>query len=179
MSRNSRLVPFAIDEADRLYNKHMHISVSLLQMWRTREDCMIAESGLQPSPSLGSVTFESVVTGANEGASAFSHTSLSRATVESSRGDAVDAVDELPDVMQLNSKIAEADAAIKHARRNGEVKRVKELTTKKEDLMRLRRVELIYVSPLLLEAFVFLRNKTKLLCRVLSCQHFPGLFWFC
>ena len=55
-----RLVPFAIDEADQLYSKHMHVSTSLMQMWRTREDCMIAESGLQSSGS-ASETFESAL----------------------------------------------------------------------------------------------------------------------
>lgn len=143
---SNRLVPFAIDEADRLYHKHMHVSVSLLQMWRTREDCMIAESGLQPSPSVGDVTFESVVTDANEGTSAFSHTSHSRTTADTGRGDASDTVDELPDLVQLNAKIVEIDSALKQARKKGEVKRANELSARKEDLMRLRRVEQIYVS---------------------------------
>jgi hypothetical protein len=47
---NARLVPFAIDEADKLYNKHMYISLALAQMWRTREDCMTEESGLECMP---------------------------------------------------------------------------------------------------------------------------------
>ncbi len=48
--RDARLVPFAIDEADKLYNKHMYVSVSLWQMWRTREECMTTESGLAFMP---------------------------------------------------------------------------------------------------------------------------------
>ena len=48
--RNGRLVPFAIDEADRLYTKHMYVSLSLWQMWRTREECMSTESGLDRMP---------------------------------------------------------------------------------------------------------------------------------
>lgn len=48
--KDPRLVPFAIDEADKLYNKHMYISLALAQMWRTREDCMTAESGLERMP---------------------------------------------------------------------------------------------------------------------------------
>lgn len=48
--KDARFVPFAIDEADRLYNKHMYISLALSQMWRTREDCMTAESGLEHMP---------------------------------------------------------------------------------------------------------------------------------
>jgi hypothetical protein len=47
---NMRLVPFAVDEADALYNRHMYISLALGQMWRTREDCMTAESGLKFMP---------------------------------------------------------------------------------------------------------------------------------
>jgi hypothetical protein len=50
LGRDAKLVPFAIDEADRLYGKHMYISLSLWQMWRTREDCMTAESGLEHLP---------------------------------------------------------------------------------------------------------------------------------
>lgn len=50
--KNGRLIPFAIDEADRLYNKHMYISLSLAQMWRTREDCMTVESGLDRMPGV-------------------------------------------------------------------------------------------------------------------------------
>ena len=48
--KEARLVPFAIDEADRLYNKHMYVGLALAQMWRTREDCMTAESGLDHMP---------------------------------------------------------------------------------------------------------------------------------
>lgn len=48
--RGSSYVPFAIDEADKLYNKHMYVSLSLWQMWRTREECMTAESGLDHMP---------------------------------------------------------------------------------------------------------------------------------
>lgn len=48
--RDGRLVPFAIDEADRLFHKHMYVSAALWQMWRTREDCMTAESGLDHMP---------------------------------------------------------------------------------------------------------------------------------
>lgn len=46
-------MPFAIDEADRLYNKHMYVSLALSQMWRTREDCITAESGLEHMPGEG------------------------------------------------------------------------------------------------------------------------------
>lgn len=48
--KDAKLIPFAIDEADKLYSKHMHVSLALLQMWRTREDCMTFESGLEHMP---------------------------------------------------------------------------------------------------------------------------------
>ena len=51
----SALVPFAIDEADQLYHKHMYISLSLWQMWRTREECMTRESGLERMPGSNEV----------------------------------------------------------------------------------------------------------------------------
>ena len=47
---DAQYVPFAINEADRLYNKHMYVSLALTQMWRTREDCITAESGLEHMP---------------------------------------------------------------------------------------------------------------------------------
>ncbi|KAG8808488.1 Factor arrest protein 11, partial [Serendipita sp. 399] len=47
---SSRLVPFAIDEADQLYARHMHVSLALFQTWRTREDFILDESGLEQMP---------------------------------------------------------------------------------------------------------------------------------
>lgn len=49
---NATLVPFAIDEAERLFNKHLYVSLTLAQMWRTREDCMTFESGLERMPGM-------------------------------------------------------------------------------------------------------------------------------
>lgn len=50
--REPKLVPFAIEEADKLFNKHMYVSLALWQMWRTREDCMTLESGLERLPGV-------------------------------------------------------------------------------------------------------------------------------
>jgi len=50
--KNKKLIPFAIDEAEGLYSKHLYVSLSLAQMWRTREDCMTAESGLDHLPGV-------------------------------------------------------------------------------------------------------------------------------
>ena len=41
------LVPFAIKEAEKLYSKHMYVSLALWQMWRTREEYIHSESGLE------------------------------------------------------------------------------------------------------------------------------------
>ena len=49
---NATLVPFAIDEAEGLFNKHLYVSLMLAQMWRTREDCMTCESGLEKMPGM-------------------------------------------------------------------------------------------------------------------------------
>ncbi|KAL0949895.1 hypothetical protein HGRIS_009925 [Hohenbuehelia grisea] len=121
--RNARLVPFAIDEADRLYNKHMYVSLSLLQMWRTREDCMTAESGLEHMPG-NEKTFQS---------STFVTT------------DPDETSEPLPDVALLNTKIEEADKAIREADSLSAKRKGRE---RREDLMRLKRVEQIYGSTL-------------------------------
>ncbi|EJD01434.1 uncharacterized protein FOMMEDRAFT_126353 [Fomitiporia mediterranea MF3/22] len=126
-SRGNRLVPDAIDEADRLYNKHMHISVSLMQMWQTREDCMIEESGLHRLSGIES-TFKTT-------------------------NDADDTAEELPDIALLNSKIAEVEAAIKQTEKSSgggraQVKKLKELRQMREDLLRLKRAEQIYSAVL-------------------------------
>ncbi|KAL4241945.1 N1221 and DUF3402 domain-containing protein [Abortiporus biennis] len=121
--RNPRLVPFAIDEAEKLYNKHMYVSLSLWQMWRTREECMTTESGLQFMP--GSEKVEEV---------------QAIPTDEES-----EAAEFLPDVALLESKIVEAEAAIARAETTAEKRKAKE---RKEDLMRLRRVEQIYSAVL-------------------------------
>jgi Domain of unknown function (DUF3402) len=50
------LVPFAIQEAENLYSKHMYVSLALWQMWRTREDYIHSESGLEHLSGMGDVT---------------------------------------------------------------------------------------------------------------------------
>ncbi|TFK43232.1 hypothetical protein BDQ12DRAFT_674621 [Crucibulum laeve] len=120
--KDAKLVPFAIEEADRLYNKHMYVSLSLAQMWRTREDCMTAESGLDHMP------------GAEE---EFRSSTFNATDPESS--------EPLPDIALLDEKISEAIEAMKTAETTAEKRKAKE---RKEDLMRLKRVEQIYSSVL-------------------------------
>ncbi|KAI5125053.1 hypothetical protein M0805_007476 [Coniferiporia weirii] len=146
--RDARLVPFAIDEADRLYSRHMHISVSLLQMWRTREDCMIEESGLQRvSGADGNFeTFDSVLSLNTHGIDPGAMPGEKKLA-----DDMEETVDEPPDVSLLNLKISEVEAAIRRTSKNdgrAEAKKLKELREKREDLMRLKRVEQIYSAVL-------------------------------
>ena len=49
----SSLVPFAIDEADKLYHRHAYISLGLYQLWEARDDCMREERGLGRSGLIG------------------------------------------------------------------------------------------------------------------------------
>ncbi|KAI5451374.1 Factor arrest protein 11 [Naganishia albida] len=54
----SRMVPFAIDEAEKLYSRHIHISLGLYQLQKTREDYIREESGLGMSGLIGFTTSE-------------------------------------------------------------------------------------------------------------------------
>jgi hypothetical protein len=47
------LVPFAIQEADRLYAKHSYVSLGLYQLWQEREECLREERGLGMSGLIG------------------------------------------------------------------------------------------------------------------------------
>ncbi|KAF8138236.1 hypothetical protein EV363DRAFT_1393697 [Boletus edulis] len=119
-----RLVPFAIDEADKLYNRHMYVSLSLWQMWRTREECMTAESGLE-------------------------HLHGSEGDAEPSKvlSEEPENAEVLVDVALLDAKIAEAEAEVANleAKSSAEERKTRE---KREDLKRLKRVEVIYSSVL-------------------------------
>ncbi|PWN29850.1 hypothetical protein BDZ90DRAFT_278098 [Jaminaea rosea] len=45
--QGSRVVPYSIEEADRLYKDNMHVSTELWQMWRTKEEMEREERGLR------------------------------------------------------------------------------------------------------------------------------------
>ncbi|KAI3596748.1 cell cycle arrest in response to pheromone-related protein [Moniliophthora roreri] len=120
--KDARLVPFAIDEADKLYNRHMYVSLALSQMWRTREDCMTFESGLEHMP------------GSEGEFEPSTFTSKDPETAEP-----------LPDVAILDAKLAEATAALEKAQTPAEKRKLRE---RREDLMRLKRVEQIYSAVL-------------------------------
>ncbi|KAF9076476.1 hypothetical protein BDP27DRAFT_1442530 [Rhodocollybia butyracea] len=125
--RTARLVPFAVDEADKLYNRHMYVSLELMQMWRTRQDCMAHESGLEHLPrSEGELP-----------SSTFTQSDPAKEDLE--------ATESLPDLALLDAKITEATSALKNAETASEKRKWKE---RKEDLMRLKRVEQIYSAVL-------------------------------
>lgn len=130
--RAAKLVPFAIDEADNLYSRHMYVSLALMQMWRTREDCMTHESGLEHLPG-------------SEGDFASSTFTNPSTQYDGGNGDQENP-ESLPDLALLDAKIAEATAALEKAETTSEKRKAKE---RREDLMRLKRVEQIYVSYLI------------------------------
>ncbi|KAI0089271.1 hypothetical protein BDY19DRAFT_944963 [Irpex rosettiformis] len=119
--RGGSLVPFAIDEADKLYHKHMYVSLALWQMWRTREECMTAESGLDHMPGSERVPAPKVAPNDD------------------------DLSETLPDIAVLDQKIAEAEEMMAKAESSVDKRKAKE---RKEDLLRLRRVEQLYSSVL-------------------------------
>lgn len=140
--RLKKLVPFAIDEADRLYAKHLYIPVSLYQMWRTREECILDESGLQNMPASRAEASESSFGGSSIISLASGDRRFSMTAAPSPRADE-NVV--LPDVSALNDAIAQAEARIKAAEISGDHAEKRKAKERREDLMRLKRVEIIYV----------------------------------
>ncbi|KAF5393764.1 hypothetical protein D9757_000267 [Collybiopsis confluens] len=126
--RSARFVPFAIDEADKLYNRHMYVSLELMQMWRTREDCMTHESGLEHLPGSEGEFTSSTFNPPNDSVKE-----------DTENGES------LPDLALLDAKIAEATAALAQADTVSDKRKAKE---RREDLMRLKRVEQIYSAVL-------------------------------
>lgn len=128
------LVPYAIDEADQLYARHMHVSLALFQMWRTREDFILDESGLKEMPRYDNV---------DAALRRYSVVNPNTAAVEDD-----DAVETLPDLKRLEEAIAESERLAKAAELSGNRAEIRKAQERKEDLQRLRRVEIIYVSAL-------------------------------
>ncbi|PFH52639.1 hypothetical protein AMATHDRAFT_139711 [Amanita thiersii Skay4041] len=122
---NPFFVPFAVEEADNLYNKHMYVSLALVQTWKTREDCMIAESGLNHLPG-------------SEGEYKFS-TFNAKAKFDPENAEP------LPDMTLIEQKITEAIKMMTEPQSGSDKRKGKE---RKEDLMRLKRVEQIYSAVL-------------------------------
>lgn len=163
--RNAKLVPFAIDEADRLYERHMHIGAALWQMAKTREECILDESGLENWPNRSEFGPDS--------ASFPSGFQDRRYSVVSTVG-ANEEGDIFADIAQINEKIVQAEAALKKVQTADRVE-FRRLRERREDLVRLKRVEAIYVSMLM--PWVFLHVNS--FYRVLLCPRCKDMFWFC
>lgn len=80
-----------------------------------------------------------------------------------------EASDTLPDIAQLDAKIAEAEEAMAKAETTAEKRKAKE---RKEDLMRLKRVEQIYVRQA-----IFLARGIAPLIRILPELCPTGALW--
>ena len=114
---------------------------------------MIAESGLQRDSEGSFETFESVLNnnagnaGPSSSGSAFANVAR-RSARDTTSSEVEEPLEELEDVKLLNTKIVETDTELKKSPNDGtrqSIKNIKNLLERKEDLMRLKRVEQIYV----------------------------------
>ncbi|CAG7848847.1 SubName: Full=Probable Protein required for hyphal anastomosis (HAM-2) {ECO:0000313/EMBL:CCA68099.1} [Serendipita indica DSM 11827] len=176
---SSRLVPYAIDEADTLYARHMHIPLALFQIWRTREDFILDESGLDAMPGdkesdvrmkrWSVVAIKKHLGSASYGSGGHvSSASMGGILGSGSMDAANDGEDEeetitWPDSQILEEEIEKAERELKKldaeiakeirlhgedgidSAKKAERKRAKE---RRDDLMRLQRVEIIYAATL-------------------------------
>jgi hypothetical protein len=150
-SRATGTVPLAVEEAERLYKKHMHVSLALWQMWEVREACWREESGVDGSIAFGNAGGRNVVS-TGVGGERGSGISVGVGNgvgvgVPSGFGKAeeVEGAPGLNDVKKLEALIQEAEEALNGGADAGAKERRK-LRDRKQDLIRLRRVESIYVS---------------------------------
>jgi hypothetical protein len=135
-----KLVPYAIDEADRLYRKHMHVSLALFQMWQTREACILDESGTDPHSPDGIAILE------REAVSMFGAAAPIASPLVSTDIDVEDSAEAgLPDVRVLDVAIAEAQQKLDVAEKDGDRALRRKLRERRDDLIRLRRVESLHV----------------------------------
>lgn len=148
------MVPFAIDEADRLYRRHMHVSLALFQMWQTREACILDESGTDPYSPEGVVALEREAT--NIFGSSAPKPSPSNTPFDTDES----AEASLPDVRVLDAAIAEAQQNLDKAEKDGDRAAIRKLKERRDDLVRLRRVESLYVSSQSSEILQNLLNRS-------------------
>lgn len=165
--RQPKLVPFAIDEADRLYNRHMYISAALYQMWRTREECILDESGLQSLPAHRGSDFSdssrmSDVLALAKGDRRFSMTSTAQ---QDSEG-----MFKLPDMDALDDAINQAEARMRDAEAADDRAELRRTKDERDDLLRLKRVEQIYVRAL--PRAVFAASVVDVSRRARCCRFF-------
>lgn len=111
---------------------------------------MIEESGLQklPGSDLNFETFESVLSLNSHGRDGGSTTSSG---TEKSGSKVDEPPEDLPDITFLNTKLKEVEKDIARligSKSQADVKKLRRLRERKEDMLRIKRVEQIYVSPL-------------------------------
>lgn len=144
---NAKLVPFAIDEADRLYMSHMHTSLSLFQLWQTREAYLLDENGLDPNSPQGLAALEL------KAAAAFGSSKFTKKNKASANHPSADTFEEtmespLADVQKLDHAISDAQKSLEGAERQGDRAAKRKAKERKDDLVRLRRVETLYAAVL-------------------------------
>lgn len=118
-----RLVPFAIDEADKLYGRHMHVTLGLHQMHSVRNDFIREESGL------GSV---------EKGLIGFTDSELP--------ADEFDEYDDDPEWSQYQLQDWKYGEQEEACREQGDVAGAQVAQQARLSLKRLYRIELLYVS---------------------------------
>lgn len=131
-SKGGRFVPRAIDEADQLYEKHMHVSLGLHQLYKTREEYIREESGL--GFELGD--FGSGITGIQR----------SKDVYEDEDDFGLDG--EIDDEAWTAWKVEDwkLEEAEEESRQKGDEAAVRKIRAQRSSLERLYRVEVIYVS---------------------------------
>jgi hypothetical protein len=123
---------------------------------------MTAESGLEHMPG-SQGEFESSTITSNVCGPAYSSSPCIKLLLNSQDPEISEP---LPDIALLDAKIAEAVVAIKQAESPGDKRRARE---RKEDLMRLKRVEQIYVGAFILPPDCLPHTPCLLVPRVPSC----------
>lgn len=132
---NQRSVPFAIDEADKLYKQHVHVSLGLYQLWKEREEFLKEELGL-------GLAADEVLNLHGEKRE-IEEEAVSDAEVED-EGPPRDKVGS-----EFREKEREARAEEEAAKAEGDLKKAKAAREKIDSLVKLERVEAIYASPLI------------------------------
>lgn len=133
-SKGGRFVPRAIDEADQLYEKHMHVSLGLHQLYKTREEYIREESGL----GFGLGDFDGGITGIER----------SKSVYEDEEGFGL-GDGEIDDEAWTAWKVEDwkLEEAEEESLARGDEAAVKKIKAQRSSLERLYRVEVIYVSP--------------------------------
>lgn len=125
------MVPYAIDEADKLYKQHAHVSLGLYQLWKEREEFLKEEIGLGSTGILGFGVENAKV------------------RVEGTDVEEVPTEEAVEDEILAEFKTRDAELRVKEEEesKEGNLKEVRAIREKRESLKKLERVEMIYVSP--------------------------------